>query len=171
MKSAHIQSPDKTEINVRANTRHRLIATAVLSIPTILFTALAIPQIKSDRVLRESDHVIEARVTDWQITTKGGKKHDIRYAFTVDGVEASHSDATGRANLWVSIPEDIWHQTKTTRTIDVRYDPGNIFNNLPACKSPSYADTYAALVMGILCFLIIVAIWFFPEGKKRGQTT
>ena len=143
--------------------RYRLIITVFFGIPAIMFTALAVPQIKSDLALQQSEHIVKARVTDWQISPK----YSIRYTFVIDGVEASHSDSTGRKNLWASIPENVWRETKTTGAVDVRYDPANIFSNTPVCKPVRFVDTFAALGLGILCFVIAAAVWFWPDEHLK----
>ena len=137
----------------------------IFGVAGILFTGLAVPQIINDRALRQSEHIVEARVTKWDIEGEEGgiKKHQIRYTFVVDGAEASFSDATRRKNLWVPVTEDVWHKTKATRTIEVRYDPANIFNNALASDPIKSVDTFVALGLGILCLAIAVAAWFLPQ--------
>ncbi|MCL1926303.1 MAG: hypothetical protein FWF95_04095 [Syntrophorhabdaceae bacterium] len=141
---------------------YRLIISAFLGVSAILLTALAISEIRNFRLLRQSEHVVEARVTDWRTFTKGGRRYCIRYTFVVDGAEASHADSTGRKNLWTKVPEDVWHKTKTTRTIDVRYVPDNIFNNIPVCMPIRFVNAYAAIGLGVMCFVMAVVMWICP---------
>ena len=137
---------------------YRLIITALLSILGIFVMTLAVPQIKKGLALRQSEHIVEARVADWRISSNRGKRYLIRYTFVVDGTQVSHSDATGRKNLWARVSKDMWDKTKTTRKIDVRYDPSDIFNNAPAYKPVSLVDSLAGLGLGILCFVIAALV-------------
>jgi len=125
--------------------RYRKIGFSILfGVLGIVFTVIAVVQIMSVWWLQRNGNIVEARVTGWEAS----KHYLIQYTFVVDGAKAS-SPNKGKGG-WVMIPEDVWHITKTTGTIDVRYNPDYIFFNIPACRSVMPADVFTDLVLGIL---------------------
>jgi len=156
------------EMAMKRLNRYRWGAALFFGIPAALFMSLAITQLLRDLALDRSEQIAEASVTDWKSPGRKDPGHSIRYTFVVDGAEANYSDSTGRQNLWVQIPEPVWGQTKVTRTISVRYVPGNIKNNAPACNPVSLANSLGILALGFLSMVLAVAIWWrSPESDEE----
>lgn len=87
----------------------------------IMLTGYAVFQIISVWLFHQKGHITEAQVTNWKTIPDGHTSSNryrtylIRYTFVVNGV-----DVLPPANLWMPVPEDVWHETYITRKIDVR---------------------------------------------------
>lgn len=96
--------------------------------------------------LQSQGKVVEATIT--QSKTGEQNAYEIQYEFRLgDGATAySHSDETGRRNLWVTVSEK-----PTANTVEVRYLPSNPWvNGLANGTSSSLGSALTALGVGVL---------------------
>ncbi len=144
--------------NRSRNVRWLLIAVAVM---LVVLLGLLISTILNESALQSNGVTIIATVTDSQISEKTGRyqsgySYDIRYSFQVNGAVYTYSDATGRRNLWSSIPESVWNEATATNQIQVIYQPDNPWNNRPTINNP---DMAAFIVLGIILVAILVPLF------------
>ena len=133
------QDGDKPRLEL-AYTLVPLILVAVLFtassflIGTLMF-AVSVPSMLQELRLRSEGVVVYAEVTNWRVHHgRYGISHEVRYAFRRDGRAYTRSDPFpfGPCDLWSSIPDALWEQTKSTRALAVLHLPAAPESNRPA---------------------------------------
>lgn len=107
----------------------------------------------------------DAEVTNWRINrshSRIGAKHtktqyEIQYNFiAIDGNAYSYSDAEGRRNCWVALPQDQWQETQLSGKVEVIYSAEDPRDNRPAALR--YKEKSEAL-SGMVMFLVLATLF------------
>lgn len=122
--------------------------------------------------LSTKGEVVDAQIQEW--ATYGDPNHpeshstdyEVQYSFDVDGETYTFSDATGRKNLWASIPKPDWELSQNTGIVPVVYNPNNPWKNHPQHPDEwPYGGPVAGMVItgSIAGFLL----WAFVSVRKE----
>jgi hypothetical protein len=79
--------------------------------------------------------------------------YELRYHFSLPGgaIVYRPADATGRTNLWRSVPYEEGLNARTTKVIEVAFDPSNPWINRPAAVAGfPMGDSLASLILGVV---------------------
>lgn len=148
-----------------------IFATLVVGVLGVVITGLGVREMMRAQRLSGATEVVDARAFDWSIVERrSGTDYQLHYTFEVQGVTYSATDATGRAELWQSVPEDVWSASQESGTLRVRYAPEDPWVNAPIDEAPgSMGDHIAGLVLGLV--LIAGAIWmpFRARAVERAR--
>mgnify|MGYP000412459321 CR=1 FL=1 len=117
-------------------------------------------------MLRSTGKRVVATVTDSRTmqSRRTGKSYQVRYRFKHKGKTYTHSDATGRTNLWTSLPEQQWRTAVKKRKVPVVMLPdAPDHSRLVAAPFP-LGDKLAGLGLGLTLVLFgllagVKAIW------------
>lgn len=124
-------------------------------------------EVISELRLREGAATIEAKVRDTRImtSTRTGDSFELQYTFEVPGSSTTYSrtDATGRTDLWASVPEGEWQAARKSKKLTVSYLPADPWNNRPAhADEMPLGDPIAGVVLGLVfalpCLLLLI-LW------------
>lgn len=108
------------------------------------------PQIE----LGTSGTKIVAKVTDSRIMkSRRRTDHEVRYRFKVKGKAYTNTDATGRKNLWGTIPEASWKKAVKTGKVPVLFLKRDPWQNRLADAEMAVGDAIAGLGLGLFCTL------------------
>jgi len=145
----------------------------VLSCLSIALTLVNVGLVMNDVVLDDNNLLVESEVTDWRIYERSGIRstlsvtsYELQYKFSLpnDPIEYTYAEAaTGRKNLWASLPIEAWHEAKKTKVVLVQYSTEDPWNN-KIYGTSSVTDNLAGLVMSIL---IMLSVLWFTLGVKR----
>jgi hypothetical protein len=110
--------------------------------------------------LQNQGRVVEATITQSQADQSNG--WEIKYEFRVGGDATTYSsgDATGRKNLWVSVP-----QKPTANTVQVRYLPSDPWTNDLATANRMESDL-TGLGAGVF-FVLMGGLFLLSEIRNR----
>lgn len=122
-------------------------------------------EVTTELRLREGAATVEARVRDSRIMTSSrtGDSYELQYSFELPGSSTvfSRTDATGRKDLWASVPEGDWQAARKSKKLSVSYLPADPWNNRPthADEAP-LGDAIAGVVLGLVfavpCLLLLI---------------
>ena len=159
--------------NLDPRVRLALVVCATLIVGSlgVVISVLGVREMMRVKRLAGETVVVDARAFDWSIVERRvGRDYQLHYEIVVEGVTYSGTDATGRAGLWQSFPEDVWAASQTRGTVRVRYAPEDPWINAPIDEAPgSMGDHIAGLVLGLA--LIAAAVWmpFRVRALMRGE--
>lgn len=121
-----------------------------------------------EKALNSSGQLIEANVINWRIhnSRTANNSHEIQFSFTLNSVNYTHSDFLGRSNLWSSLTENHWLETKTTKKILIEYEPDNPWNNRVKGKR-SFEDHAVAILAGISWIFLMAFLSKTSKNQKR----
>ncbi|MFM7063575.1 MAG: DUF3592 domain-containing protein [Actinomycetes bacterium] len=126
----------------------------VLVVAGLAITTLAGREV-ADTLSRRGGTRAPGFVTDKTMSTRVVRgvsvpTYGIRYRFEVNSVEYTAGDATGRTDLAVGIPKELWDTIQVGDSVDVLYDRTDPANNRPAAETGSLGDPVAGVVLGLL---------------------
>jgi hypothetical protein len=127
--------------------------------------------------LRSEGVPIKASVRDWRVLdTRYGTDYEVRYSFTVANrpEEFTFCDPPPieRPNLWASLPQPVWEESRHTRLVDVLFLPDEPRTNRPAQLA---GDQLGDLITGVLvcgglaigCAVVLaVGYWQYRRCKQ-----
>lgn len=121
--------------------------------------------------LRTTGERVAATVTDHRTmrSSRRGTSHQVRYRFEWAGHRYTHSDATGRSNLWTSLPESDWNRAVKSGKVPVLVLPqAPRHNRLVAARFP-LGDKLAGLGLGLTLLVggvlaALKALWALARG-------
>lgn len=117
--------------------------------------------------LRGAKTHIQAEVTGSDVHSKrSGATHVVKYEFDVKEKTYRFADATGRRDLWASLPRKDWDEAKQAGNVDVVYNPDDPWVNAPAAQSQvALLDAAAGLLFGVL--LVGLGVLLGASTRKR----
>ena len=123
-------------------------------------TGVCVLQLGPEVMLRTSGTQVVATVTESRTMGgwRTGTSHELRYRFEYKGKTYTHSDATGRTNLWSSLPEKPWRTAVKKKTVPVVMLPASPTTSRLADASQPLGDTLAGLGLGLLFVFLGVAM-------------
>ena len=112
---------------------------------------------------------VQGRVTHKrEIKGTRNRSYDIQYVFTVGETKYTASDASGREDLWISIPNDIFNTLEIDSTILIAYSPENPKINRPIVSHLRIGDIIAGGILGfILLGLGLMLLSISNHNSKR----
>ena len=122
-------TPPAPELRPKTRTTRRILLVSVvwlvISLGLVLVTSV---ELDHEASLSQDGKELQAIVTDNRISvthTRSGEQisYDVQYQFSVDDGRSmiTASDATGRTNLWRSIPQPDYDAAVTSGKIDILY--------------------------------------------------
>jgi len=117
--------------------------------------------------LRMGSSTVLAQVTDTRVMEGGrsGTSYQVRYRFTLKGSDTPYTrrDETGRANLWASLPEELWSEARASRKVRVVFLPEDPWVNRPTefgamPLGDPLAGACLGLSIGAPCLLILLGM-------------
>ena len=139
----------------KAISRRLLILSVGWVLVSVAFVGLVSLELDHEASLVQDGVLTAAAITDYRVSTRfsrynSGDSYDVQYQFSLDdGVSVyTGSDATGRRNLWRSIPESDYETAITSGKIEILYLPQNPWVNRPL-KSDA-ADLGTLLIIDLL---------------------
>ena len=127
--------------------------------PAMLY--LGISSIYDELELRNNGVIVDAVVYDSHVEYSGNAKtYEVKYQFSIDGgiTWYSHSDRTGRSDLWYPVTEGQWQVTQATRQVKITYLPGKPWINRPVHGTTTMFDSVAGVFLGVCPWLIFLFI-------------
>jgi hypothetical protein len=103
-------------------------------------------------------HVEQATVVETRVlqSRRAGTSHELRYRLASG---AGHTDATGRADLWVPLPKDQWEAARRSGQVEVQVAGAWPGVHAPAAGLTGQAgDLTAGWVLAGICGLIAVMV-------------
>jgi hypothetical protein len=148
----------------RIITRRLLMLSIVWVVASLIFVLITSLEADHEISLMQDGVTIKASLTDYRVSTRSGRyssgnSYDVRYQFSLDdgaGVYTA-SDATGRRDLWRSIPRPDYDAAVASGAIEVVYWPRNPWVNRPVHSDS--ADLPTLVIIDLFC-LVSVAIGF-----------
>ena len=138
-----------------------LIGTAALCVLSgAALTGYSAVELGPEMMLRTSGKPVMATVTASR-TMEGhrtGLSHELRYQFRHKGRKYTRSDATGRTNLWSTLPEGAWRRAVQAKKVTVLMLPQSPTHNRPAEAELPLGDLLAGLGMGLFLVLLGLAM-------------
>jgi hypothetical protein len=132
-----------------------LILSIVWVVVSAAFVWLVSLELDHEASLVQDGVITTANITDYRISsrfsrTNSGDSYDVQYEFSLDNGASAYtsSDATGRRNLWRSIPQSDYETAITSGKIEILYLPQNPWVNRPL-KSDA-ADLRTLLIVDLL---------------------
>jgi hypothetical protein len=152
-------------------TRRRvgLVLSALLCAALALgFAALSAGESARLAALLLTGHVEQASVVETRVlqSRRAGASHELRYRLASG---AGHTDATGRADLWVSLPKDQWDAARRSGQVEVRVAGAWPGVHAPAAGLTAQAgDLAAGWALAGICGLIAVMVgWAAARSPAR----
>ncbi|MFK8003346.1 MAG: hypothetical protein AB8H86_27495 [Polyangiales bacterium] len=142
----------------RYTTRHKrwicalLVVAAAVSIPMGIWTVIGY---RSEMALRASDSRACAEIDEHRAVNRS--EHMVRYHFEVAGERFTHSDATGRSNLWADISEADSERVEIAGCVEVVFLAEDPSVNRPASWSSlnnPLANKLGAALMVLVTLLL-----------------
>ena len=136
----------------------------------LLFAALSAGESARLAALLMTGHSAQSTVVDTRVmhSRRTGPSHELRYRLASG---AGHSDTTGRADLWVSLPQPEWEAARRSGQLTVRVSDAWPGLSAPAAGLGAQAgDLAAGWVMAGICGLITVAVgWAAARGPRPAR--
>ncbi len=118
-----------------------------------ILTRLGARQVADELALRRGSSVAQGTVLGQRVmrSRRAGTSYEVRYRFQLAGAGAvfSHSDATGRRELWAEMEQQAWRATQRGGSIPIAYLARDPWVNRPvAAGGAPLGDAIAGLVLG-----------------------
>ncbi len=90
--------------------------------------------------------------------------YEVRYQFSVNGVWYTHSDDTGRKNLWYGIDKDEWDRVSRDlkssgqATFKVKYVTNDPWDNRPLAADVTIRTQWMFLFIGVIV-AVVIGLW------------
>jgi hypothetical protein len=122
----------------------------------VAITGLAVMDLGPEILMRTSGKVVQAKVTDHRTmhSRRTGTSYQVQYRFQWKGKSHTHSDATGRQNLWSSLPETAWRKAVKTGKVSVTMLPDAPEHSRLTRASLPLGDKLAGLGLGLTLVLM-----------------
>ena len=158
------------EMHPRTRLALVIVATLVVGVLGVVITGLGVREMMRAQRLSGATEVVDAHAFDWSIVERrSGTDYQLHYTFEVQGVTYSATDATGRAELWQSVPEEVWSASRESGSLRIRYAADDPWINAPIDEVPgTMGDHIAGLVLGLV--LIAGAIWMPSRARAVART-
>ena len=123
-------------------------------------TGLAVMDLGPELELRTTGTEVVATVTDSRTmrSRRTGTSYQLRYRFKHKGKVYTHSDATGRKNLWSSLPEEGWRKAVKQKKVPVLMLPRSPGHSRLVSASLPLGDKLAGLGLGLFVALLGVVL-------------
>jgi hypothetical protein len=132
---------------------------------SLLLAALSAGESARLAALLLTGHSAQATVVDTRVmhSRRTGPSHELRYRLASG---AGHSDATGRADLWVSLPEADWEAARRSGQLTVRVSDAWPGLSAPAAGLTAQAgDLIAAWALaGTFGLITVAVVWSAARG-------
>lgn len=133
-----------------SQSHHRwIVGFCIASFLALPIGVLSVRSYQNEVALRSAGVPTCARIT----ATQHSRNAEVRYAFDVGGETFSHSDATGRSDLWASLTDETWELASAQGCVEVVY-----LSDDPSVNRPRVQGDRAQHVGGFAFFVLILLL-------------
>jgi hypothetical protein len=157
--------------------RRLLILSVVWVLVSVAFVLLVSLELDREASLLQDGVITTANITDYRVSyrfsrTNSGDSYDVQYQFSLDNGASVYtsSDATGRSNLWRSIPKSEYETAITSGKIEILYLPQNPWVNRPLKSDAADLGTLLIIdLLGLASTLVAFGVSRRYVSQRLGQ--